>query len=206
MPAESNDLFSDDFQGGIEMSNNHFQYRGQYILTPVQTGLMMVDQHRAHVRILYEKFLKQIEGQKASSQGLLFPEILQLSTSDAVLFQDMTDELRSLGFDIESLGGGSFSVNGVPSDLQGANPVLVLTQMVEAVKEKESGIENELQHRIALVMARNAAIVAGQALSNQEMESLLGELFQCQNPNLTPTGKVIVSIMEHAQIEKMFGR
>ena len=206
LPAEQDDLFSDEAQGGIEMSNNHFQYRGQYILTPVQTGLMMVDQHRAHVRILYEKFLRQIEGQKASSQGLLFPEILQLSPSDAVLFQDMTDELLSLGFDIESLGGGSFSVNGVPSDLQGANPVLVLTQMVEAVKEKESGIENELQHRIALVMARNAAIVAGQALSNQEMESLLGELFQCQNPNLTPTGKVIVSIMEHAQIEKMFGR
>ena len=206
VPSEPGDLFSDEAQGGIEMSNSHFQYRGQYILTPVQTGLMIVDQHRAHVRILYEKFLKQIEGQKASSQGLLFPEILQWAPSDAVLFQDMTDELQSLGFDMESLGGGSFSINGVPSDLQGANPVLVLTQMVEAVKEKESGMENELQHRIALVMARNAAIVSGQVLSNQEMESLLGELFQCQNPNLTPTGKVVVSILEHAQIEKMFGR
>ena len=206
VPSEPEDLFSDESQGGIEMSNSHFQYRGQYILTPVQTGLMIVDQHRAHVRVLYEKFLKQIEGQKASSQGLLFPEILQLAPSDAVLFQDMTDELQSLGFDMESLGGGSFSINGVPSDLQGANPVLVLTQMVEAVKEKESGMENELQHRIALVMARNAAIVSGQVLSNQEMESLLGELFQCQNPNLTPTGKVVVSILEHAQIEKMFGR
>jgi DNA mismatch repair protein MutL len=204
--AKAGNLFADETQNEIEMSNCHFQYRGQYILTPVQTGLMMVDQHRAHVRILYEKFLKQTEGQKASSQGLLFPEILQLSPSDATLFQDMTDELRSLGFDIESLGGGSFSVNGVPTDLEGANPVLVLTQMVEAVKEKETGMENELQHRIALVMARNASIVAGQALSNQEMESLLADLFQCQNPNLTPTGKVIVSILEHAQIEKMFGR
>ena len=204
--SEKENLFAEDTQNGMEMSNSHFQYRGQYILTPVQTGLMMVDQHRAHVRILYEKFLKQIEGQKASSQGLLFPDMLQLTPSDAVLFQDMTDELRSLGFDIESLGGGSFSINGVPTDLEGANPVLVLTQMVEVIKEKETGIENELQHRIALVMARNAAIVTGQALSNQEMESLLGELFQCQNPNLTPTGKVIVSILEHSQIDKMFGR
>ena len=211
LPADSsfftlNSSFNEEASNGMEMSSSHFQYRGQYILTPVQTGLMMVDQHRAHVRILYEKFLKQIEGQKASSQGLLFPEILQLAPSDAVLFQDMTDELRSLGFDIESLGGGSFSVNGVPADLEGANPVQVLTQMVEAVKEKETGVDNELQHRIALVMARNASIVTGQALSNQEMESLLAELFQCQNPNLTPTGKVIVSILEHAQIEKMFGR
>lgn len=205
LPTEKENLFADEVQNGMEMSSSHFQYRGQYILTPVQTGLMLVEQHRAHVRILYEKFLKQIEGQKASSQGLLFPEILQLSPSDATLFQDMTDELRSLGFDIESLGGGSFSVNGVPTDLEGANPVLVLTQMVETVKEKETGLENELQHRIALVMARNAAIVAGQALSNQEMESLLAELFKCQNPNLTPTGKVIVSIVEHTQIEKMFG-
>ena len=203
---KTENFFVDELQNDMEMSSNHFQYRGQYILTPVQTGLMIVDQHRAHIRILYDKFLKQIEGQKASSQGLLFPEILQLSPSDATLFQDMTDELRSLGFDIESLGGGSFSVNGVPTDLEGANPVLVLTQMVEAIKEKEMGVENELQHRIALVMARNAAIVAGQALSNQEMESLLAELFQCQNPNLTPTGKLIVSILEHVQIEKMFGR
>lgn len=205
-PTEAPNLFSDEASGGMEMSNSHFQYRGQYILTPVQAGLMIVDQHRAHVRILYERFYKQMEDQKASSQGLLFPEMLQLSPSDAVLFQDMTDELRSLGFDVESLGGGSFSVNGVPSDLEGANPILVLTQMVEAIKEKETGMENELQHRIALVMARNAAIVAGQVLTSQEMDSLLGELFQCQNPNLTPTGKLIVSVLEHTQIEKMFGR
>lgn len=206
LSTDKEDIFADETQNSMEMSNSHFQYRGQYILTPVQTGLMMVDQHRAHVRILYEKFLREIEGQKASSQGLLFPEILQLAPSDAVLFQDMTDELRSLGFDIESLGGGSFSINGVPSELEGANPVLVLNQMVEILKEKETGIDNELQHRIALVMARNAAIVTGQALSNQEMESLLSELFRCQNPNLTPTGKIIVSILEHTQIDKLFGR
>jgi DNA mismatch repair protein MutL len=78
--------------------------------------------------------------------------------------------------------------------------------MVETVKEKEVGIENELQHRIALVMARNTSIVTGQVLTNQEMEALLGELFKCQNPNLTPTGKVIVSVLENSQIEKMFGR
>ena len=205
-PTEIQNLFADEASGEMEMSSCHFQYRGQYILTPVQTGLMIIDQHRAHVRILYEKFLKQMEGQKPSSQGLLFPEMLQLSPSDAILFQDMTDELRQLGFDIESLGGGSFSVNGVPSDLKGANPISILSQMVETVKEKETGMENELQHRIALVMARNTSIVAGQVLTNQEMESLLGELFQCQNPNLTPTGKVIVSVLEHSQIEKMFGR
>ena len=204
-PEQKPDLFTGDAPGRMEMSTCHFQYRGQYILTPVQTGLMLVDQHRAHVRILYDRFLSQMQGHSSSSQGLLFPEILQLAPSDATLFQDMTDELVSLGFDIESLGGGSFSVNGVPSDLKGANPVAVLTQMVETAKEKETGVENELQHRIALVMARNASIVAGQVLTNQEMESLLGDLFQCQNPNLTPTGKIIVSVLEHSQIEKMFG-
>jgi DNA mismatch repair protein MutL len=206
LPAEKDALFPNNSQNDVEMSNSHFQYRGQYILTPVQTGLMMVDQHRAHVRILYEKFYKQIKGQKSTSQGLLFPEILQLSPSDAILFQDMTDELRSLGFDVESLGGGSFSVNGIPADLEGANPLHVLAQMIEVIKEKETGMENELQHRIALVMARNTSIVTGQVLTNQEMESLLGDLFQCQNPNLTPTGKTIVSVLEDSQIEKMFGR
>lgn len=204
--ADNGNLFVGTSQDSVEMSSYHFQYRGQYILTPIQTGLMIVDQHRAHVRILYDKFYKQMSGQKASSQGLLFPEMLQLPPSDAVLFQNITDQLRSLGFDIESLGGGSFSVNGIPSDLDGANPMQVLTQMVETIKEKDSGVENELQHRIALVMARNASIIAGQVLTNQEMESLLGELFQCQNPNLTPTGKTIISVLEHTQIDKMFGR
>lgn len=198
-------LFDDDaMTQNMEMSSEHFQFRGQYILTPVQSGLMIVDQHRAHERILYDKFRQQMERQNAPSQGSLFPFLLTLPPSDALLFEEMTDELHNLGFNISALRGGSFSILGTPADLGGMDPITLLKEMVETIKEKETGIEDEMRHRIALVMARNAAIVTGQALSSYEMESLISDLFQCQTPSLTPTGKTIMAILQQSDIDKMF--
>lgn len=197
-------LFDNEQAPEMDRSTEHFQFRGQYILTSVQSGLMIVEQRRAHMRILYDRYRKQMNGQGGATQGLLFPEIITLPPADALMLQEMTDELQSLGFDTSPLGGGSFSIIGVPTGLNGVNPVEILRQMVEAAKEKETGIEEELRHRIALVMARNAAIVVGQVLSPQEMESLIADLFQCQTPNLTPTGQPIVSLIKKEQIDKMF--
>lgn len=209
LPAEDTDdtqdsLFDDAQDKEMNRSVEHFQFRGQYILTSVQSGLMIVDQRRAHIRILYDRYRKLMDGQGGTSQGLLFPEIITLPPADALILEEMTDELQNLGFDTSPLGGGSFSIIGVPTGLDGATPVEILKQMVEAAKEKETGIEDELRHRIALVMARNAAIAVGQALSSQEMESLIADLFQCQTPNLTPTGQPVVSLIKKEQIDKMF--
>lgn len=197
-------LFNEDEAKSMEMSSEHFQFRGQYILTPVQSGLMIVEQHRAHERILYDKFRQQMEKQNAPSQGCLFPFLLTLPPSDAILFEEMTDELHNLGFNISTLGGGSFSILGIPADLGGMDPISLLKEMVETIKEKETGIEDEMRHRIALVMARNAAIVNGQALSSHEMETLISDLFQCHTPSKTPTGKTIMAIMQQTDIDKMF--
>ena len=190
------------FQEEMEMSSQHYQYKGQYILTAVQSGLMMVDQRRAHVRILYERYMKQMQEHNAATQGLLFPELLELSPSDAALLTGILDDVRALGFDITSLGGSSFSIVGAPSGQ--SNPVAVVQQMVESVKQQDGAHADALHHQLALVLARHNAIEIGEVLTPVQMETLIGDLFQCDNPNLSPSGKTIITILQQEQIDKMF--
>ena len=197
-------LFEENDSDMEERSVEHFQFRGQYILTAVQSGLMIVDQHRAHVRILYDRYIRQMEEQNTTGQRLLFPEMITVSPSDAVILHHITDDLSLMGFDITDLGGGSFSIQAVPSDLGEMNPVPMIALMIETAKEKDTGMDSEMRHRLALVMARSTSVVAGQVLSKQEMDSLINDLFMCSNPNLTPTGKTIVSIVPQPQIDKLF--
>jgi DNA mismatch repair protein MutL len=163
---------------------------------------MIVDQRRAHIRILYERYMKQMREQGAATQGLLFPELLELPPSDAALLTGILDDIKALGFDITPLGGGSFSIVGTPSGQ--TNPVAVVQQMVESVKQQDGGHADALQHQLALVLARNNAIEVGEVLTPVQMETLIGDLFLCENPNLTPNGKTILTILQHEAIDKMF--
>ncbi len=190
------------FSGDVEVSSQHFQYKGQYILTAVQSGLMMVDQRRAHIRILYERYLKQMQEHTAATQGLLFPELLEFSPSDAALLTGILDDVKALGFDITPLGGGSFSIVGTPSGQ--SNPVAVVQQMVESVKQQDGGHADALHHQLALVLARSNAIEVGEVLTPVQMETLIGDLFQCEIQNLSPSGKTILTILQQEQIDKMF--
>lgn len=197
-PPTTPNLFPDS----QEMSSQHYQYKGQYILTAVQSGLMIVDQRRAHIRILYERYMKQMQEHNAATQGLLFPELLELSPSDAALLTSILDDVRALGFDITPLGGGAFSIVGTPSGQ--INPVAVVQQMVESVKMQDGGHADALRHQLALVLARNNAIEVGEVLTPVQMETLIGDLFQCENPNLSPSGKTILTILQQEAIDKMF--
>ena len=190
------------FPASQEMSSQHYQYKGQYILTAVQSGLMMVDQRRAHIRILYERYMKQMQEPAAATQGLLFPELLELSPSDAALLTGIIDDIRALGFDISPLGGNAFSIVGTPPGQ--SNPVAVVQQMVESVKQHDSIHSEALHHQLALVLARNNAIERGEVLTSVQMETLIGDLFLCDNPNLSPSGKTILTILQQEAIDKMF--
>lgn len=201
-PGPSNPSGSTLFPDAPERSTQHWQYKGQYILTAVQSGLMIVDQRRAHVRILYDRYMRELEEHSAATQGLLFPELLELPPSDAALLTGIVDDLHALGFDISPLGGGSFSIIGTPPEQ--ADPVGVVRQMVESVKQQDGAHANTIHHQLALVLARSNAIVEGEALTSLQMESLVDDLFQCQNPNLSPTGKTILTILQQDAIDKMF--
>ena len=195
--------FENQTEGG-ERSAQHYQYRGQYIVTEVRSGLMFIEQHRAHTRVLYERYRAQLTGRPASTQGLLFSEIVQFPMSDIPLVDSIQGELKALGFDVSPLGGGSYSVQGMPAGFEGADPRQLLSDIVETLKSRGQGAEEELHHRMALTLARNAAIPVGQVLSQQEMENLVDSLFQLTNPNYTPDGKVIVVIYPHENLEKYF--
>lgn len=172
-------------------------------MTAVKSGLMIIDQHRAHVRVLYEEYLHRTGEQGNNIQKLLFPEMLELTPSDDVLMSKILPDLNDMGFELTPLGGGSYAVNGVPAGLEGLSYVSLLESMIEAAKEKPVGLREELQEMLALNLAHHAAIPYGQVLGNEEMEQLVNRLFACSNVNYAPDGKVIMTILKQEEIEKM---
>ena len=179
----------------MEKGTQHLQFKGRFILTSVKSGLMLIDQHRAHVRVLFDRYRAQIQQKQGFSQGVLFPEILQLPASEAAVLQDIMDDLSAVGFDLSDLGGGSYAINGVPSGIDGLNPVAM---------EKGNDVKEEIQDILALTLARAAAIVYGQVLSNEEMVSLVDNLFACPSPNYTPDGRVVLTTIKEEEIDKLF--
>lgn len=182
----------------------HFQYKGKYIITPSIHGVLVVDQHRAHVRVLYDTYLNKTANHSHVTQGLLFPEIVQFTTKEALCVDNIFSTLESLGFDISNLGGGSYSINGVPNDIEGLNPTTLLHDLVYAALEHGEVISDEVNQAVALAMAQSAAIVYGQVLTDEEIVKLLEQLFQLSTPLRTPDGKIVFTVIEHRNIEKMF--
>ena len=190
----------------------HYQYKGQYIMTAVKSGLMVIDQHRADVRILFERYASagSAEG-GAASQRLLFPETIRLSPSDSVTMDQILPELSSLGFDLSSLGGGTFAVNGIPAGLEGVESIALIQQILVDVTEHDAmtgaasqAIDLTVSQSLHLSLARAAAIPYGQVLSNEEMENIVNSLFSCSNVNYTPDGKPILVILPQTDIDGLF--
>ena len=188
-----------------EKSPAHYQYKGKYVMTAVKSGLMIIDQHRAHVRVLYERYLEQIQQQTSHSQKVLFPEVLQFPVSDEVILEKLLPEMSKMGFELDNLGGGSYAVNAIPTGLDGVNPLHLVQNMVFSAKEKGVKALDEVHQSLALTLARNAAIPQGQVLSNEEMETLVNDLFACSNVNYTPDGKNVLCILKQQEIEHLLG-
>ena len=181
-----------------------YQYKGRYIATSMKSGLMLVDQHRAHVRILFQRYLKQLGEQRSVSQGLLFPEMLTVSVAQSVVMEQLLDDFYSLGFDISNMGGGSFAIQGVPQGIEGLDPVKLVGEMLADAVEKGNVPKDEVHRSMALTMARSAAIVVGQVLSSDEMTVLVEELFACDMPAYTPDGQKVFAIIADDEINKRF--
>ena len=187
-----------------ETSAQHYQYKGHYIMTSVKSGLMVIDQHRAHVRILYDRYLSQIASRQGVSQGMLFPDIVQFSASEIPVLQSIMDDLSYLGFELTDLGGGSYAINGVPAGIEGLQPIELVQNMVHTAIEKGCKVKEEVQSMLALSLAKAAAIVQGQVLSNEEMNHLLDELLTSTSPNYTPDGKPVLVVIQEDELEKLF--
>lgn len=186
-----------------EKTPMHYQYKGMYILTSVKSGLMIIDQHRAHIRILYEQYLQQVEEHIFASQRALFPEIVQLSLSENVVFSTILTEMNEMGFELTDLGGGSYAINAFPTGLDGLDMTRLVTEMVTTAVEEKLSMKEEINQNLAFTLAKNAAIPYGQVLSNEEMEAIVNGLFLCDNVNYTPDGKHILTILPQTKIEQL---
>ncbi len=188
-----------------EKSPAHYQYKGCYIMTVVKSGLMIVDQHRAHVRILYDKYLEQMKDREVPSQKVLFPETIHLSATEDITLNKIEPEMVKLGFEITALGGASYAINAIPAGIEGLNVVELVHDIIVSAQEKTGDITQETNSALALTLARNAAIPFGQVLSNDEMENIFNSLFASSNPNYTPDGKNILCILKQSEIEHLLG-
>ena len=200
----------------FDSSPLHYQYKGSYIMTAVKSGLMIIDQHRADVRIRYEHYIKvQSLKLKVESQKLLFPESVRFSPAESVILQQILPSLTTIGFDLSDLGGNTFAINGIPAGLEGIDPVNLLQQIVADAQDhsfcddsaSDTSLTSHLSpltSKIALSLAQSVAVPYGQVLSNDEMEQLVNELFACSNVNYTPNGKPILSILPQTDIERLF--
>lgn len=202
-----------------DKSPTHYQYKGRYIMTAVKSGLMIIDQHRAHVRILFEQYRKRIEEHKMHSQKVLFPQTVELTAQETVTLTETNDDIRQMGFELTSLGGNTYSVDAIPEGFDGTDVVTLLHDMLaESTQHADGTCPTEdhngkggsealakLHDTLALNLARAAAIPYGQVLGNDEMENVVNSLFGCSNANYSPDGKTILCILKQNDIEQMLG-
>lgn len=185
-----------------ELFPEHYQYKQKYILTSVKSGLMIIDQHRAHVRILFDKYLEQIKNKKGISQRVLFPEVLDLSASEAAALPSVMEDMEALGFELSDLGGNSFAIQAVPSEIENADSTLLIRSMIGKSMETGSDVKSEIQESIALSLANLTAIPYGRTLTAEEMLLIVSQLFASPSPTYTPDGQTVVSVISEAEIEK----
>ena len=187
-----------------EQRSANFQLKNRYIITSVKSGMLMIDQHRAHIRILYEQFLGEIENQHAPSQQILFPETLELNHDSALYFAQIQSDLKSVGFDFELQDENVYHVTGTPAQFGTESVMSLLHTLIE--KAENTGEESVVlvHEMIAQSLAEAAALKSGQSMTNEEMSDLIDRLFACRHPNHTPDGKRVMTILSQEEIQSKF--
>ena len=181
-----------------------FSFKGKYLVSSLKSGLLLADQRRAHIRILYDAYMQQINQKRGVSQGMLFPEIISFTPREATILPYLLDDLAYIGFDLSDLGNNAYSINGIPSGLENTNIIETLQDMTDRVLETGCEVKEEISETLALTLAKKAAITYGKFLSEEEAGTLIANLFASSNPNYTPDGKSILYILSEDEIEKRF--
>lgn len=175
--------------------SKYIQLNHSYIITTVKSGLLVIDQHLAHYRILFEKFLKEMESDSGHSQQELFPQPFTLSTNDASVLREMLPELQRLGFVLEQVNPTTFMINGTPSDLSGCTPAELLEKMLDNYKINRTDLQLDRKLCMAKTMASQLSVKAQTPLSELEMQNIADQLFGCSVAETAPDGKKIYTLL-----------
>ncbi|WP_106830428.1 DNA mismatch repair endonuclease MutL [Parabacteroides pacaensis] len=187
-----------------EIGSPYYQYKLKYIITSLKSGLVIIDQHRAHIRILYDQYIANINQQQGISQKVIFPEIVEFTVSEAAMLAGLLNDLYYIGFDLSNLGNNSYAINGLPPGIENKSPVELIKDIVNRAIETGGGVKEEICKSMALTLANAAAIPYGKVLSNEEMDHLIAELFSSTSSSYTPDGKIIITVLSEDELEKRF--
>ena len=187
-----------------DVQSVYLQLKGRYILSPAKSGLMVIDQHRAHVRILFDRYINQFHDGSLSSQAVLFPEVLHLSLAQGVALQELLPEMEKMGFALSPLSGNDWAVNAIPGGIESVDASAMVQQIIDSVDNGGMPVKKRIQQHLALTVARSAAIPAGRTLQQEEMDVLVADLLRLPEPNYTPDGKTILTVIPMEQITKLF--
>ncbi len=179
---------------------NLFQLKNRYILSPVKSGLMIIDQRRAHIRVLFENFKNKLENNKGFSQKVMFPVYFEPDAETALLLDEIMQHIVTIGFEITKTENGSYEINGTPADISNHDPKILIEQILENYKHTGVELKLKLYDKIAYSLAKASAITYGKTLSSEEMSELFDSLFACKIPSYTPSGKLILSIITLSEI------
>lgn len=183
-----------------------FQINNQFVVRAVRSGIMIFDQELMHERILYERFVKQLQNKSSQSQQSLFPQTVTLSPADFALVMEMQQEIEGLGFRIEEFGKNTLIINGVPANLPSGKEKSLFEGLVEQFKINQAELSVPLNENLARALARRASIKRGQKLLREEMSALIESLLACTTPNYAPDGRPTFVMLDHHRIESYFNR
>lgn len=186
------------------VKKNFVQLHKKYIFAPLKSGFLIIDQQRAHERILFEHFLKNLSSNKSSSQQLLFPETVDFSSADAEMLTEIKYEIIALGFVMDKVGRNSFVVSAVPAEIKDFPIKQTLENLLEQLKSSSNELKLEKKEKLASSLAKSASIKSGQTLSEEEMSVLTDNLFACEMPYHLPNGKPIVITLDLDDLNKQF--
>ena len=182
-----------------------FQLHNRFIISQIKSGFMLIDQQAAHERILFERFLQHLESRQGASQQSLFPQTITLNSVDFELVKELLTDIQSLGFQIREFGKNTLIIEGVPADIgTNINELEVLEHLLEGFKNNQSALKLNKRESLARALARNTAIKAGQHLSSEEMNALIDELFACEMPNISLSGKPVISTFTLEELLQRF--
>ncbi len=181
-----------------------FQVKNRYIMCPVISGIMMIDQRRAHERVLYEKYLASLGDGPRPAQVSLFPVQAELNPGDIVILQEIGDQLKTLGFEVQVQQDNTVTVPGHPADSRNVSPLAMLETLIAEYRQTMSDPSVGARERVALSMAKASAIPYGMALTQTEMEELFDMLFACSMPNYSPSGKTVMNIITLEELDRRF--
>jgi DNA mismatch repair protein MutL len=192
----------------VPLQKQLMQIHNRYIISQIKSGVMLIDQQAAHERILYERFIVHLEDRKGASQQSLFPQTVTLSPNDYELAKSLLEDIKSLGFEVREFGKNTLVIEGIPVDLgsNNINETQLFEHLIEGFKNSQQELKLEKRDALARSMARNSAIKSGTALGQEEMNTLIEQLFACKTPNFSISGKPVIQTIGLAELDRKFDK